>query len=122
MANQVKWFEVLGKDGPALRSFYGDLFGWQFNDAPGDMDYGMVDGGEGGISGGVGTNPEGAGYATFYAEVDDVQAALDKAQSLGGRPVVGPMQVPNGPVVGMFADPEGHTVGVYAPSGEGDSA
>ena len=46
MANQVGWFEVVGQDGEKLRSFYGDVFGWQFQmpeGGPEGMDYGMVD-------------------------------------------------------------------------------
>ena len=47
MANQVAWFEVVGQDGAKLRSFYGDVFGWQFQLPEGegmeDVDYGMTD-------------------------------------------------------------------------------
>ena len=28
----VAWFEVTGKDGGALKEFYGGLFGWTFQD------------------------------------------------------------------------------------------
>jgi predicted enzyme related to lactoylglutathione lyase len=114
MGNPVVWFEVLGKDGASLRSFYGDLFGWGFQDVEGDMDYGMVEAGDGGIGGGVGTTPEGAPpYQTFYVGVDDVQAALDKAESLGGSKMVGPMELPMGGTIGMFTDPEGHMIGLF---------
>ena len=117
----MKWFEVVGKDGAGLRQFYGDLFGWQFNDAPGPMDYGMVDAGDG-IGGGVGSTPEGPGHATFYVEVDDVKGSLEKAESAGGKSVFGPTEVPNGPEIGMFADPEGHIVGVFKPPAGAGSA
>lgn len=44
MASHVIHVEVLGKDGPALQRFYGDVFGWTLNtDNPGG--YGMFDGG-----------------------------------------------------------------------------
>jgi predicted enzyme related to lactoylglutathione lyase len=37
-------------------------------------------------SGGVGSDPTGGeGHVTLYAETDDLQASLDKAESLGGR-------------------------------------
>jgi uncharacterized protein len=113
MGNPVVWFEVMGKEGPKLRSFYGDLFGWTFDEVEG-MDYGMVEGGDGGVGGGVGTAPEGApSYQTFYVGVDDVQAALDKAESLGGSKTVGPMDLPMGGTIAMFTDPEGHLIGLF---------
>lgn len=45
-------------------------------------------------------------------EVPDVEAALAKAESLGGKRTMGPDQVPGGPVIGHFQDPDGLTVGV----------
>ena len=42
----------------------------------------------------------------------DVEAALTKAESLGGTRTMGPDQVPGGPVIGIFQDPDGNTVGV----------
>ena len=114
MANRVVWFEVIGSDGDALRRFYGDMFGWSF-DVPEGMDYGMVSPEQTGIGGGVGTGQEGApSYQTFYAGVDDVEAALQKAESLGGSRMMGPMDLPMGGTIGMFRDPEGHIVGVVA--------
>jgi len=29
MENPVVWFEILGKDGEALKKFYGDVFNWE---------------------------------------------------------------------------------------------
>ena len=52
------------------------------------------------------------GHVTFYVEVPDVEAALAKAESLGGTRTMGPDQVPDGPVIGLFQDPDGNSVGV----------
>ena len=67
-----------------------------------------------GIGGGVGGAPEGYdGHVTFYVEVPDVEAALAKAEELGGTRVMGPDEVPGmGIVLGHFTDPEGHLIGV----------
>lgn len=123
MGNPVVWFEVMGKDGSSLRSFYGDLFDWSYNEVEG-MDYGMVAAGEGGIGGGVGSAPDGApAYQTFYVGVDDVQAALDKAESLGGTKSMGPMDIPMGGTIGLFTDPEGHLIGLFkGPASDGDGS
>ena len=115
MGNPVVHFEVLGKDAGGLESFYTQLFGWKANEVEGPMEYATVEtGGEGGISGGIGAAPEGGdGHVTFYVQVDDVQAGLDKAGSLGGATVMPPMEVPGGGKIALFTDPEGHTVGLW---------
>ena len=66
-----------------------------------------------GIGGGVGGGPEGyPGHVTFYVEVPDVEAALAKAESLGGSRMMGPEEMFEGTIIGQFADPEGHVIGV----------
>jgi uncharacterized protein len=118
MGQPVVHFEVIGKDGEKLRSYYSELFGWEI-DADNPMKYGIVpregnvnaDGA--GIGGGIGAGPEGYdGHVTFYVQVPDVEAALAKAESLGGTRMMGPDQVMEGLVIGLFNDPEGHVIGV----------
>ena len=123
MGQPVVHFEIIGKDPAKLRNYFGELFGWEF-DVPSPVseavsdpaNYGFVnrmttsDGT--GIPGGVGG---GAGYeshAVFYVAVPDVEAALAKAESLGGKRLMGPERAPSGLVVGHFTDPEGNLVGV----------
>lgn len=66
-----------------------------------------------GIGGGVGQGSEGdEGHVTFYVEVPDVEAALQKAESLGGTRVMGPERQMEMVEIGLFTDPEGHLVGV----------
>lgn len=122
MGQPVVHFEVIGKDGARLQSYYSELFGWQI-DSENPMGYGIVqrDGNTNsdgaGIGGGVAGGPEGyGGHVTFYVEVPDVQAALAKAEELGGSRIMGPDDVMPGLVIGQFADPEGHMVGVVSGS------
>jgi uncharacterized protein len=120
MGQPVVHFEVIGRDAEKLQSYYGELFGWEI-DANNPMKYGIVQR-EGntnsdgvGIGGGVGPGPEGYdGHVTFYVEVPDVEAALAKAEDLGGTRMMGPDQVMEGLVIGLLTDPEGHTVGVMS--------
>ena len=118
MGQPVVHFEVIGKDGDKLKSYYSELFGWEI-DSDNEMKYGLVqrDGNTNadgaGIGGGIAGGPEGYdGHLTFYVEVPDAEAALAKAEELGGTRVMGPDQVMEGLVIGQFADPEGHVVGV----------
>lgn len=112
MGSKVVHFEVIGKDGKKLQEFFGSLFGWNI-DANNPMNYGMVDAGQAGIGGGIASDGQGgSGHLTFYVEVEDMQATLNKAESLGGKTIMPPMEVPGGPEIAMFADPEGHVVGL----------
>jgi uncharacterized protein len=111
MANPVVHFEVLGSDGPALQKFYGKLFDWKI-DSNNPMNYGMVEATEGGIAGGVGPTPDGSTLVTFYVQVDDLQGVLDRAEQLGAKTVMPPMDVPGGPSIAQFIDPEGNRIGL----------
>ena len=118
MGQPVVHFEVIGKDAERLRAYYSDLFGWEI-DSDNPVNYGIVqrDGNTNaagvGIGGGIGAAPEGySGHVTFYVEVPDVEAALARAESLGGSRMMGPEKVMEGVEIGLFNDPEGHTVGV----------
>jgi predicted enzyme related to lactoylglutathione lyase len=113
MGQPVVHFEVMGKDAEKLQSYYAELFGWRV-DADNPMRYGMVQGEDAGIGGGIGGGmPNYEGHVTFYVQVPDVEAALQKAESLGGKRTMGPASPEGSQVeIGMFADPEGHVIGV----------
>ena len=120
MGYPVVHFEVIGKDGGKLQRYYAQLFDWQI-DANNPLSYGTVPregntNAEGaGIGGGIaaGPTPDYGGHVTFYVEVPDVEAALAKAESLGGTRVFGPAPVPGTDIeLGQFTDPEGHLIGL----------
>ena len=119
MGQPVVHFEITGKDGTKLQGFYSELFDWKI-DADNDMDYGIVAREENlapdgrGIGGGVAQGPDGyEGHVTFYVGVPDVEAALAKAESLGGTRIMGPETLMDGAMVlGHFTDPEGHLIGL----------
>jgi len=121
MGLPVVHFEVIGKDGAALQSFYAELCGWTV-DSSNPMNYGIVQREENlspegvGIGGGIGPAPDGHdGHLTFYLGVPDVEEALAKAESLGGTRVMGPEKIMDQVELGQFLDPEGHLVGVVRP-------
>jgi hypothetical protein len=117
MAGAVVHFEITGTHAAKLRSFYTELFDWTIStDNP--MGYGMVErgqagSGEPGLGGGIAQAPEGyPGHVTVYVEVPDVEAALARAESLGGKRLMGPEQVMENLEIGLFHDPEGHVIGL----------
>jgi len=118
MGQPVVHFEVIGKDGEKLQSYYAELFGWKV-DASNPMKYGIVSREENvssegtGIGGGIGTGPDGyEGHVTFYVAVPDIEEALVKAESLGGTRVMGPEKIMDQVELGQFEDPEGHLIGL----------
>ena len=128
MGQPVVHFEVIGTDPPRLRDYYRELFGWEF-DTSGSVapavseqgSYGFTDTGAsaGGtaIPGGVGGGTGYASHAMFYVGVPNVEAALRKAESLGGTRRIGPERAPGRDlVVGHFTDPEGNLIGVAGPA------
>lgn len=125
-------FEIEGRNGAALRSFYSELFGWEV-DTSAQAHYGVVqrDGNVNaagvGIGGAVSDVPETPsstwrgpsrsegyeGHVTIYVEVPDVDAALTRVESLGGTRMLGPDEVmETGVQVAKFTDPEGHLMGL----------
>jgi predicted enzyme related to lactoylglutathione lyase len=123
MAQPVVHFEIIGKDPEKLRGYFGELFGWEYDtsspvaeEVSEPANYGFVnrpttsDGT--GIPGGVGGGAGYDGHAIFYVGVPSVEAALQKAETLGGKRQMGPVRAPTGLVVGHFTDPEGHLIGV----------
>ena len=54
-------------------------------------------------------------YTIFYVQVEDVKAAIAKAEGLGGKKIVGPVTIPAG-AFAWIRDPEGNTVGLWKPA------
>ena len=106
MANPIVHFEIGCRDQAATREFYSKLFDWNVK-----PDFNIETGGHGldGHITALGHEPH--NYTIFYVQVPKIADAIAKAESLGGKRVVGPIKIPTG----MFAwvrDPEGNMVGL----------
>jgi predicted enzyme related to lactoylglutathione lyase len=125
MGNPVVHFEIIGKDPAKLRSYYSALFGWELDtNSPvaeavsqaGNYGFTNPPPGSGGIPGGVGGGQSFESHALFYVGVPEVETALRKAESLGGKRRMNPSPRPDGKiVVAQFTDPEGNLVGLAGP-------
>lgn len=119
MAAPVVHFEIGVKDTAAAQKFYGPLFGWEFS-AYGPTTAMMSNIGTMAGGAGIGGHINALGhpphnYCVVYAQVDDLAVTIKKAESLGGKQCVPPMEVPG---MGWFAwitDPEGNMVGLWKP-------
>ena len=110
MGRPVVHFEIGCRDREKTGDFYAKLFGWQITAAgpASNIQTGSPQGIPGHIIS-LGHEPE--HYILFYVDVEDVQAALDKAVELGGKKVVGPIAIPTG-TFAWFSDPEGNMIGL----------
>jgi predicted enzyme related to lactoylglutathione lyase len=118
VGNAVVHFEVAAADDGLLVAFYGELFAWRLQGLP-DGGYTMIDTCNGhGINGGIAKSQRGEPWSTFYVEVDDPQATLDQANSLGGTTVM-PVTDFGGSAIAMFNDPDGLPVGLVRAPAEG---
>jgi predicted enzyme related to lactoylglutathione lyase len=101
-------------DKEAAQTFYRSLFDWNLKISP---EYSEIHVGERPAGGIMQIAPEMHGMPSHwqpYFLVDDCDAAVRKAQSLGTREHFGPMDIPN---VGRFAvlhDPQGAAFAVIA--------
>ena len=116
--NHVGWFEVATDKPEEAKAFYGELFGWQFEaDKGGGLPYSMITtpGAERPTGGLFDSRGEFPGYAIFYVGVEDVAATLAKAESLGGKTVLGPITTDDGLVFAQLRDAHGHHFGIFLP-------
>jgi hypothetical protein len=112
MGAPVTHFEIISRNGEQLKEFYSKLLGWEIN-SNNPMNYGLVQPQGKGIGGGVGSpGPDGMTHVTFYAEVPDPQATLDKAVSMGGSIVVPVTVIPGMVTFALFNDPDGNRIGI----------
>jgi predicted enzyme related to lactoylglutathione lyase len=114
MGQPIAWFDLAANDPNKSRKFFADLFAWDIHVME-ENNYGMVDtGASEGIPGGIGqaddSNPAGI---VIYAAVDDAKVTLEKVESLGGKTVVQPYEIPGYGVMAVFQDPEGNRVGLW---------
>jgi len=118
MANPAVHWEIGGKDAQKLVEFYKGMFSWEISKMEGmDYHYCNCSAGERGMCGGIFQIDESKGmtpFVTFYVEVEDLQATLDKVETLGGKTIMPPMKISD--EIGsaaMFQDPQGNVLGIY---------
>ena len=93
---KIDYIEFPGGDLPAIKSFYGDAFGWTFTD------YGPAysginrPGGDGEIGGLNPERPSGPGLPLVILYSDDLDATLDTVRAAGGEVTEEPFEFPGG--------------------------
>jgi predicted enzyme related to lactoylglutathione lyase len=113
---RVVWHDLMTTDIDKASEFYSQLFGWQLNDVDmGGGTYKMIQSGETNIGGLVSLDEaHGApSHWVAYVTVDDVDAAVQRANAQGGETLVPTTPIPE---VGKFAiikDPSGACISPF---------
>jgi len=109
---ELTWSELMTTDHEAAFAFYSRLFGWKkLRDFDmGDMGQYLIYGDGTRELGGMFTNkrdPRMPPLWFYYVTVADLDAALARAQHLGGKIMNGPMEVPGGARIAQLTDAQG---------------
>ncbi len=112
MGKPVIHFEIGCKDTVKTADFYCKLFDWKTEmfGPTAMIDTGSKEGIQGHISS-LGHEPH--NYMTMYALVDDLEASMKKAESLGGKVMIPPQEVPGMGTFVWITDPEGTIFGLW---------
>ena len=112
MPNPIVHWEIQTDNTEKVQEFFAKLFDWHV-DTDNPYNYGMVDThADGGINGGIGPAGGGVNRVTFYVQVEDLQAFLDKAEGLGGKTVMPRTVIPDVVTIALFTDPDGNVIGM----------
>ena len=115
MGNPVTDFEIAGRNVEVLSEFYSTMFGWDIKSTKYGF-YTVDPVSKDGIGGYMPptTDDMPSNYVTIYIKVDDLQASLEKVESLGGEIALPPQVMPgDAGSYAMFLDPSGNRVGLY---------
>jgi predicted enzyme related to lactoylglutathione lyase len=117
---RVIHFEIHAGDPDRAVKFYESLFGWTFQKWEGPMDYWLVTTGpdsQPGINGGLLRRQgdiDGQAVIAYVCTIDveNIDASIAKAQSLGSQVVVPKMPIPGMGWLVYFKDTEGNIFGM----------
>ncbi|QCQ91883.1 VOC family protein [Rhodococcus sp. SGAir0479] len=123
MSGRVVHFEVPFDDGDRARDFYRQAFGWSATEMP-ELEYTGVSTGPvtdsgmpaepGYIGGGMfQRSAESPTGPVITVDVPDIDAALEKIESLGGATVSAKQSVGEMGFAAYFRDPEGNVMGLW---------
>lgn len=109
------WNELYTSDIEAGKSFYGGLFGWEYNEFEQSPDPYFVIMNEGRGNGGVRalTQPEVPPHWLVYFAVEDIAATLPRVGDLGGQLVLGVTDIGIAQIA-IVRDPQGAVFALYA--------
>jgi hypothetical protein len=117
MSNPFVHLELSTPDLAKAQAFYSGLFGWEFVDNDmGPMGIYSTFKPSSGPGGGMYTMPGMPSFWLPYVGVEEINAATEKATSLGATIFKGPMEIPNIGWMTILVDPGGATIALFQPA------
>ena len=117
MPNPFVHVELNSPDPEKAKSFYSRLFSWQLQDVPNpaipDGEYTMINVGKGTGGGIMKQVPGGPTGWLAYVEVENIEAATKKAQSLGAKIMKDVTEVKDMGWLSIIQDPAGSILGLW---------
>ncbi len=113
MSNPFVHMELNTPDLGKAKSFYGEMFGWELQDNDmGEMGIYTTFKPSDGPGGGMMSFP--GPYAwTPYIGVEDIDAATEKAKSLGATVIIGAKEIPHVGWFSLMQDPTGVAIAIF---------
>ena len=112
------WSELMTTDPAAAREFYGKLFGWSSKEmSMPNGTYTAFQVGDASVGGMMQIPAEAAGMAPMwgvYVTVRDVDTTVKQVESLGGKVMMAPWDVPGVGRMAVIQDPQGASLSVIA--------
>jgi uncharacterized protein len=117
MSNPFVHLELSTSDVQKAKDFYSGLFGWTFtdNNMGNNMIYSTFKPASG-PGGGLYSMPGSPTAWLAYVGVEDINAATEKARSLGAEICTGPMEIPTVGWMTILKDPTGASIALFQPS------
>jgi predicted enzyme related to lactoylglutathione lyase len=114
MANPFVHIELTTSNIAKAKEFYGKLFDWKFESVPvgDDGTYTVIKVGEG-TGGGMFQMADAPPMWLSYVLVDDIEAATQKAKSLGAVIIRERHEVPGMGWLSIFSDPQGAMLALW---------
>ena len=126
---RVCHFELPYDEKERMETFYSGVFGWKFENAPGEMPYTFAITTEldesfqiknaGGINGGTYQRPPAdepvSKSPLILIEVDDCAQRIKDVEANGGANIMGPQPVGDMGVYAQVKDTEGNIIGLWQP-------
>lgn len=109
------WVDTWQPDPKAAQAFYGQLFGWEFDEVPlsgGDVYLNASLGGR--LASGIGRGPGGSPAVwAVYIRVESSERAIEQVARAGGRELIGSLELADEGRMAILADSTGVAFGIW---------
>lgn len=113
-------FDLSADDTERAKKFYSELFGWEFNELPGQVPYYLIETkditGKPGPGGGMAKRTAPQQGIINYIGVSSIDESIQKVKVLGGKVILEKQVIPGYGVLAVCTDTENNTFGLFEES------